>query len=397
MIKNKRLEKRKQTQERHSKMVCKVFQCKLTKLDKKKEEYLHRLFLEAKYFYNDIIAADDIYKYDYRNTLCVTKNFVSKTYECRHLFILSSQMRQGILDRLKSNVKMLSTKKKKGREDEVGKLKFKSEVNSIPLQQLDATYKLLNNNISLQGCKYIFKIKGLKQIPKNAEICNATLVKKPSGYYIYITTYVEKDYTYKRVKRGNIGIDLGLRTTATDSFGNEYSWLFEETDVLKKRQAKLANQKYSSKNWFKTLKLIKKEYEKIKNRKEDVANKFINILKKYELVAYQNDNIAGWAKSNMKGWGRKIQHSIIGRIKSKIKKLVTSVEVDRWTATTKICPCCNIKNDIKLQNEENLYYECSCGYKEKRDVHSAINILNIALKATGMDYACGLDPRSQSL
>lgn len=91
----------------------------------------------------------------------------------------------------------------------------------------------------------------------------------------------------------------------------------------------------------------------------------------------------------MKGWGKKIQHSIIGRIKSKIEKLETSYKIDRWVATTKLCPCCNTKNEIKLQDDENLYYSCNCGYLEKRDIHSAKNILNIALKATGMDGACG--------
>ena len=50
---NKRLEKKKETIERHSKMACKTIQCKIidNKLSIEKRNYLYRLFLETKWFY----------------------------------------------------------------------------------------------------------------------------------------------------------------------------------------------------------------------------------------------------------------------------------------------------------------------------------------------------------
>lgn len=390
---NKRLEKKLETIERHSKMVCKVFQCKFTNLTKDQELYFYRLFKEAKYFYNDLLLSNNIFNYDCKNNICIIKNVFTNNYECRHLFELSSQMKQEIYKRLKTNIKSLSTKKKKGEVNKIGKLKFKSEINSIPLVQYGVIYKIKNNRIYIQSCrlKKGFRLLGLHQIPNNADICNATLYKNNKGYFIYITTFIPKEI---KQRKGVIGLDLGLRTTVTDSNGNEYKWLFEETKKLKYYQQKMQSQKYHSNNWFKTYKLFKKEHLRIINRKIDVVNKFIHELDRYKLVAYQNDNISAWAKSRMKGWGKKIQHSIIGRIKSKLNDLETSYKVDRWIATTKLCPCCNTKNEIKLQNDENLYYSCKCGYLEKRDIHSAKNILNIALKATGMDRACELDSRS---
>ena len=387
---NKRLEKKKETIKRHSKMTIKVYEIKLTHLSKEKVEYLNRLFVEAKWFYNDVIASNNIFNYNYKSLLVIVKNPISKLFECRHLFHLTAQMRQAILDKIKYSIKMLSSKKKKGRDKEVGKLKFKSEINSIPLKQYDMTYKIIGKNkIQLQCSPFKngFRCVGLKQIPKEVEMCNATLIRKATGFFLKITCYVLKE---KKVKENKvIGFDLGLRTTVTDSNGKEYRWLFEETEKLKYYQRKMQSQKYHSKNWWKSYKQFKKEWERIKNKKEDISNKFVSKVKNYKLVAFQNDNIHAWAKSRMKGWGKKIQHSIIGRIKSKLNDLETSYKVDRWIATTKLCPCCNTKNEIKLQDDENLYYSCKCGYLEKRDIHSAKNILNIALKATGMDDACG--------
>ena len=71
---DKRLEKKKETIERHSKMVCKTIQCKIidNKLSIEKRNYLYRLFLETKWFYNDIIRygkTENIFNYDYKNQI----------------------------------------------------------------------------------------------------------------------------------------------------------------------------------------------------------------------------------------------------------------------------------------------------------------------------------------
>ena len=57
-------------------------------------------------------------------------------------------------------------------------IKFKSEINSIPLKQYNITYFFKNNKLKMQNCKSLFSIKGLDQIPKNADFANANLLKK---------------------------------------------------------------------------------------------------------------------------------------------------------------------------------------------------------------------------
>jgi transposase len=214
----------KATKQRRETQDCKVYTCKFdfSHLSKQKKEYLNRLFLEAKWLRNYIIARDDIFNETDKHTSAIVRNKDGEQEE-RKLKFLSSQMKQGILDQIKNDISGLSASKGKGRR--VGKLKFKSRVNSIGLKQFDNTYKIKDkSHIILQGFKMPFRVNGLKQIPSDAEMANAKLLRKPSGYYIAITCYVPKT---ERTKTGKeIGFDFGIGTHITDTEGRKDTWNF---------------------------------------------------------------------------------------------------------------------------------------------------------------------------
>jgi len=53
---------------------------------------------------------------------------------------------------------------------------------------------------------------GLRQIPADAEIANAVLLRKPSGYYLHVTCYLPKDSrTSPNPIDKDIGIDFGVQ------------------------------------------------------------------------------------------------------------------------------------------------------------------------------------------
>jgi len=167
------------TKQRRKTQIPRVYQLKLQNLSKKDKEKLSRLFLEAKWLYNYIVA-------DVENRLDSNswklKEVEIKTpegLEKREIKNLSSQMRQGIVERIKRGLYSLKRAKEKGIK--VGKLSFKSEIRSIPLKQYGITYKISGdkNRVKIQGIKKRFRILGLHQIPKNAELAEAQLVKKP--------------------------------------------------------------------------------------------------------------------------------------------------------------------------------------------------------------------------
>ncbi|MEO2066502.1 MAG: RNA-guided endonuclease TnpB family protein, partial [Desulfurobacteriaceae bacterium] len=197
------------TKQRRKTQVPRVYRLKLQNLSRKDEERLNRLFLEAKWLYNYIVASIEN---RLNNNAWKLKEVEIKTpegFEKREIKQLSSQMRQGIVERIKRN--LLSLKRAKKRGIKVGKLSFKSEVRSIPLKQYGITYKILGdkNKVKIQGIKKRFRVLGLHQIPKNAELAEAQLIKKPSGYYLHVVCYLPKEEVLKEIKKRQVKGPIG--------------------------------------------------------------------------------------------------------------------------------------------------------------------------------------------
>lgn len=367
----------KATRERRINMACKVYELKIdySHLSKYEKQYLTRLFLEKKWLRNMLVANFD--KYTANSKINTVEVKVKNTFEERQLTCLSSQMKQSVYDEIKTNIFSLARNKKSG--NKIGKLKFVSQCNAINLKQYGSTYKLSKSTLKLQGFKEHFKLNGIKQIPKNAEYANAQLIKKPSGYYLHVTCYVPK---IKKETNGlGIGFDFGIKDNIIDSFGNKYNFKFKETKRLKKA-SKNSNRNYVKvgKSSNSSNKILKREYEKINNKKKDTKNKFISALKGYNIIAIQDENLEGWKSSKRKGWGRKFQYSIMGGIISDIKRMPQTVIVDRYFASTKICPVCGSINTLSLSDR---IFKCSCGYEEDRDIKSAKIILLEAINKVG--------------
>jgi len=53
------------------------------------------------------------------------------------------------------------------------------------------------------------------------------------------------------------------------------------------------------------------------------------LIKENDLIAIQDESVAGWQSSRMRGFGRKIQHSIIGGIISDLKRKSETLVVDK--------------------------------------------------------------------
>jgi transposase len=361
--------KRRETQE------CKVYELKIDKssLSNNTLIKLNKLFLEAKWFYNYLLT-QDIFNFDTKQKEILVMNKEKKLEE-RNINHLTSQMKQAIQQRAVSSIKSLSTKKKKGRFSEVGKLKFKSSVNSIPLKQYNNTYKLIDKNkIQIQGIRKKIRVNGVKQIPLEAEFANANLIKRNNDFYLKVTCFLPKQNQI--VHKNEIGIDFGIKTQLTFSNGVKIESKIPVSSKSKKLYKKLSRSKKvngltsKTKNQYKIRVKLKKSYEETTNKKKDIKNKIIHKLKTdYSLVAVQNENIKGWHSGL---FGKQVQESSIGGILSGIKKLPQTRIVSRFFPSTKLCTSCGTLNKIGLDER---VYKCECGYEEDRDVHSARNIL----------------------
>lgn len=381
--KNKIKQSLKETRKKRSLQICKVYETKVdySHLNKQEKEKLKMYFVESKWLYNYILSQDDSFIYDYKTNPIEKYNKEGKKEEV-HLQYLPAKLKQDVVYSLRQNIFNLSKAKKKGRK--AGKLKFKSEYNSIELSQYGNTHKVVSQKrIKLQGIKKPIKVFGLEQITNDMEIANAKLVQKPDGYYIKLTTYqfpkgeVDNDVTRKQ----GVGIDFGIQNNLITSEGILYNVSIGESEHLKRLQRKIARQKKGSNNRYKTIQKLRREYQKISNKKKDKANKIVSeLLQNYEHVIIQDESLAGWHK----GWfGKQVQHSAMGTIKQKLQQSKHTYTINKWLPTTKMCPNCG---KIKDKNDlSERWFSCECGYEEDRDIKSAETILKIGLIELGVE------------
>ena len=383
------------TRLRRQDMVCRTYEVKIVrgKLSHYKKEWLDSLFLEGKWLRNSELAKDDLSLLD-RNAKTATV-LVGDSFDVRELTHLGSQMRQDIVDQIKTDINALAEKKKNGYK--VGALKFKAYCNMIPLRQYGTTFRIDfdKNTISIQKCKKPFKVRGLKQIPKDCEIANAKLIRKPSGYYFHITTYQTPEPA--RLTGKMCGTDFGIKNNITLSSGEKYDISIPESHAIKiasKRVNKsfCRNGKKKSKKHTKRVATLQRAYEKNNNKKRDRANKVTHaLLSTNDIVAMQDELIAAWHHGL---FGKQVQHSAMGSIKANLKRSSKVLVVPASFPSTQLCPVCGGKTKHKLSQRE---YECGhCGWHHPdRDVKAAEMVLIEALR-NASNYTVSLERRTKS-
>ena len=391
LAKNKQIaETKNQTLERHSHMQVKTFTVKIqeNKLTKQQKESLDRLFLEVKWFKNHILnwsrqsEENKIYKFDTKIKEVIKKDKDMNDVPVK-LQYLSSQMKQSIQNQIVSNIKTLHTLKEKGLQ-KCGMLRFSKEENCVGLTQFHVSYKILSSKrISIQNLgKKGFQVNGLDQfisIP-DIEYTNARLLRKATGIYFQIVCYIPKEN--KNVEKINkvLGIDFGCSTAFTTSEGEKVDVKIQESERLKRLQKDLSRKTKGSKNFNKTKLKIRKEYQKITNRKDDISNKLVHKFCQYETVVIQDEQLSNWKKNRH---GKTVQYSVLGRVKSKLKQKSNVVVLSKTAPTTKLCTNCGEYHDeLKIYDRT---FKCNCGVCEDRDIHAAKNMVWMFNHKVGME------------
>ena len=378
------------TRLKRAKQICKTFKFKIDwdNLNLNQKETLKMMFVEAKWIYNYLLSQEDIYSFDYKNINSITHKDKNKNDIPVNITYIKSSVKQELISQIVNQIKGLSTLKKKGYK--VGKLKFKSEFNSIKLKQYNVTHYLKGNKFKIQGIKTPIRVMGLHQLKQysNIDYTTANLLYDGINYFISLTCFIDKDKIVKEKHNNIVGIDMGVSNTLTLSNGEKYDISIEESERIKKLQAKLARQIKGSNNRYKTIKKLRKEYNHINNKKNDITNKLVRyLLDNYDTIVIQDEQIAEWKEDGLSG--SKIQHSILGRIKNKLVSSNQVVVLDKWFPTSKFCSNCGHKNDnLTLKDRE---FVCpNCGNKEDRDIHAANNMIYFYLKyynAPGTDVS----------
>jgi putative transposase len=171
--------------------------------------------------------------------------------------------------------------------------------------------------------------------------------------------------------------------TLVTSEGDKYNFQFSETKQIKQASRQFNKAKKGTVKRRKTYKKLIIAHEKLDNKKKDAKNKFVSkLVRENDVVVIQDENLKAWHASKMKGFGRRVQYSIMGGIKAGLRIHPETLMISRFFTSTQLCPNCGSLNKHSL---EDRIYSCSCGYSCDRDTHSAKNILNEGLKILGRE------------
>lgn len=380
-----------ETHARRKSQICRVFELKVSIRHNPKSvfEKLSTCFKEAKWVINDMLSLSkdnpDNSMFDYKYTehkdvvhYDKDKNPVTST------ITLPSVLHRATVAQKKTDIINLSKAKKKGIK--VGALKFKSEVNCIPI--ITGFTKILDaSHITIPGFRKL-KVNGLHQIEfEEYEIADAKLVRKTSGYYVKISIMLPK--SSRKPTNREVGLDFGIKDSITTSNGDKYNCKVQESEYLKylsKMLNRHKTEKDSKRRWRCKCQLAR-EYERLANRRKDIANKIYNkLVTDYDVIYFQDEQIKNWQKGL---FGKSVQSSCLGSLKQRLVALEASgrsFKISKWEPTTKLCPMCGCINHPTLADR---IYKCDCGYTMDRDTHSARVVLMIgsSKRAECMEHA----------
>ena len=258
-----------------------------------------------------------------------------------------------------------------------------------------AVIKLRRNAVCLPKLGFL-KARGIRHLPDNAKICFATVSKEPNGkYYVSVTYKYEEIIVPKPISKA-LGLDYksnGLYMDSNGKVANEPHWFRENQAKLRRLQRSLSRKVGSkhgekkSQGWLKQHRKVAKLQERIANQRKDFLHKLSRELAdSYDLIAIEDLNMNEVVHAfDYKNYHKRTYDNGYGmftsmldcKLKYQGKRLV---RVDKSYPSSQICSCCGYQNE-HLKDITIRKWECpKCHTTHDRDLNSAINIRNEALR-----------------
>lgn len=228
-----------------------------------------------------------------------------------------------------------------------------------------------------------------RPIPNGFALKTCTIVHKADGWYCSISIQdetVPEPISLSEVKTA-VGIDVGLKEFLTTSKGETVpvQQVYRKTQShLARQQRKLARKQKGSSRANKQKNKIAQIHQRIGRIRENFHyNTAHNLVKKYDLIAVEDLNIKGLARTRLSksildaAWGRFI--NILDAVAVKCGVRVVKVSPH---GTSQNCSGCGAKVPKTLSIR---LHEChKCGLQMDRDENAALNILDRALNEVGL-------------
>ena len=191
-----------------------------------------------------------------------------------------------------------------------------------------------------------------------------------------------------------IGIDVGIKTLATDSDGDTHAnpkALTAKTKQLRRWQRRLSRRVKGSKNRAKARAKVATLHKQVTDIRKDAHNKACRTIvnKRPAIIVIEDLNVKGMFKN------RKLACALADASLGNFARVLSYMAADagievvkagRFFASSRLCACCGWKNE-KLTLSDRTFICADCGHTMDRDLNAAINLKN-TVSSTGI-YAHG--------
>lgn len=228
-----------------------------------------------------------------------------------------------------------------------------------------------------------------RPLPDGFVLKTCTIVRKADGWYCCISMQdasVPSTIPLAEIK-SSVGADVGLKEFLTTNEGVAVpipQFYRKAQSKLARQQRKLARKQKGSRHYLKQQNRIARIHQQIGRQRQNFHyNTAHDLVKKYDLIAVEDLNIKGLAKSRLSksildaAWGTFI--NILDAVA--VKRGVHVLKVNPH-GTSQNCSSCGTKVPKTLSVR---LHECpKCRSSMDRDENAAANILNRALHEVGL-------------
>jgi putative transposase len=222
-----------------------------------------------------------------------------------------------------------------------------------------------------------------RAIPDGFKIKTCSITKKADGFYVTLSL---EDQTVPTVKPdfnpdSIAGIDVGLKEFLTTS-DNQVVAIPQYYRKAQKRlrviQKRVSRRKKGSGKRKKAVAQLGRQHKKVTDKRKDFHFKTANnLLKKYDVIAVEDLNVKGLARTRLAksildaGWS-----SFLSILTNKAENAGLCVIPVKASGTSQDCSSCGVKVPKKLHIR---WHDCpNCGCSLDRDHNAARNIRNRA-------------------
>jgi len=217
-----------------------------------------------------------------------------------------------------------------------------------------------------------------RPIPDGFKIKTVSITKKADGYYATLSLQddtvpsIKPDFNPESITGIDVGLKEFLKTAQNETVAipQHYRKAQKRLRVIQKR---VSRRKKGSNRRLKAIKQLGKQHKKVADKRKDFHFKTANnLLKKYDVIAYENLNVKGLARTHLAksvhdaGWS-----SFLSILQTKAENAgLLTIAVSAYN-TSQNCSSCGVKVPKELHER---WHSCACGCELGRDHNAAIII-----------------------